>query len=113
MNLRSAEIKSVAGTAFFRGGWGECLLPVGVTPTEHKNRDVQFAPKVQSGGCRPATTVMNARCESWRICDYGKLIEFFLFGTPKPEVAAFEDRWHRVADGQRGGRGAARGNGGR
>jgi len=56
---------------------------------------------------------MNARCESWRICDYGKLIEFFLFGTPKPEVAAFEDRWHRVADGQRGGRGAARGNGGR
>lgn len=21
---------------------------------------------------------MNARCESWRICDYGKLIEFFL-----------------------------------
>jgi hypothetical protein len=80
---------------------------------EQKNRDAQFAPKVQWGGCRPPTTVMNARCESWRICDYGKLIEFFLFGTPKPEVAAFEDRWHRVADGQRGGRGAARGNGGR
>ncbi len=36
MNLRSAEIKSVAGTAFFRGGWG--VAPCRQTKTRWRAR---------------------------------------------------------------------------
>jgi hypothetical protein len=53
---------------------------------EQKNRDAQFTPKIQWGGCRPPTTVMNARCESWRICGCGELIEFF----SSAEIAGFK-----------------------
>jgi hypothetical protein len=48
-----------------------------------------------------------------RVPEVGKAASIAHQAASGDEVAAFEDRWHRVADGQRGGRGAARGNGGR
>jgi hypothetical protein len=61
------------------------LVPVGVTPTTSRRIATPICPESSMGGCRPSTTVMNARCESWRICGCDKLIEFFLRrGRPRP-----------------------------